>query len=280
MMALGIDIGGSGIKAALADTRRGRLPTPRRRVATPQPATPRAVARAVARMIQRFAWKGPVGCALPAVVKDGRVRTAANISRGWLGVDARALLGEATGRAPTVINDADAAGWAEMTFGAGRGSLVIMVTLGTGIGTALFMDGRLVPNTELGHLELRGRDAEKWAASSVREKGALGWRKWSRRVDAYLHLLQRYFWPDLVIVGGGVSTKWRKFLPRLTLPTPVVPAQPRNDAGMIGAALACGHERRRARRKRASAQAGRELRLRRSASRTPTGTRRSAARAG
>jgi polyphosphate glucokinase len=241
----------------------------RYRVATPRPATPQAVASAVARLVERFAWQGPVGCAMPAVLKDGRVRTAANIARSWLGVDARALLARACGRPMTVINDADAAGCAEMRFGAGRGrsGLVIMVTLGTGIGTALFIDGRLVPNTELGHLVLRGRDAETWAAASVRREKNLGWTKWSRRVDAYLHLLQRYFWPDCVIVGGGVSSKWRKFLPRLTLPVPVLPAKLRNDAGLIGAALACEHERRSA----GSARARRPAFLRAS------GTRRSAA---
>jgi len=247
MKVLGIDIGGSGIKAAPVDTKRGRLLAPRRRVATPQPATPRAVARAVAGMIERLRWKGPVGCALPAVVKRGRARTAANISRRWLGVDAREILRGASKRPPAVINDADAAGLAEMAFGAGRGrgGLVIMVTLGTGIGTALFIDGVLVPNTELGHLTLRGHDAEKWAAAAVRVEKDLGWKKWARRVDAYLHLLQRYFWPDLIIVGGGVSRKWRRFLPYLTLPTPVVPARLRNDAGIIGAALACARARRR-----------------------------------
>jgi polyphosphate glucokinase len=250
---LGIDVGGSGIKGAPVDTKTGRLLAARIRVATPQPATPRAVARAVASIVERFAWKGPVGCALPAAVKDGRVRTAANISRSWLGVDARGLLGHVTKRQLVAINDADAAGYAEMTFGAGRrrSGLVIMVTLGTGIGSALFINGHLVPNTELGHLILRGRDAETWAAASVREKKDLGWKKWSRRVDAYLHLLQRYFWPDLFIVGGGVSKKWRRFLPYLTLAVPVVPAKLKNDAGIIGAALAYEHERRRARQKRA-----------------------------
>jgi len=248
---LGIDVGGSGIKGAPVDTHSGKLLAERRRVATPQPATPHAVARAVARIVEHFAWPGPLGCALPAVVKDGRLRTAANISRNWLGVDAQALLRKSTKRQVSVINDADAAGYAEMTFGAGRRrrGLVIMVTLGTGIGTALFINGHLVPNTELGHLLLHGRDAETWAAESVRERKGLSWKKWSRRVDAYLHLLQRYFWPDLIIIGGGVSSKWRKFLPRLTLPTPVVPARLCNDAGIIGAALAYEHQRQRARRK-------------------------------
>jgi len=250
---LGIDVGGSGIKGAPVDTKTGRLLAARRRVATPQPATPRVVAQAIAGVVDAFAWKGPIGCALPAVVKDGRVRTAANISRSWLGVDAQALLRKVSKRAVTVINDADAAGYAEMTFGAGRrrSGLVIMVTLGTGIGTALFVNGHLVPNLELGHLILRGRDAETWAAESVRESKGLSWKKWARRLDAYLHLLQSYFWPDLIIVGGGVSKKWRKFLPRLTLTTPVVPAKLRNDAGIVGAALAYEHERRRARQRRA-----------------------------
>lgn len=245
MRVLGIDVGGSGIKGAPVDTRRGRLLAERHRIATPQPATPRAVTQAVARIVRHFRWKGPVGCALPAVVKQGRLRTAANISPQWLDVDARTLLRRATRRPVVLINDADAAGYAEMTFGAGRrhSGLVIVVTLGTGIGTALFINGHLVPNTELGHLVLRGRDAETWAAASVRESKKLSWKKWAQRVDAYLHLLQRYFWPDLFIVGGGISKKWQKFLPRLTLPTPVVAAKLRNDAGIIGAALAYEHER-------------------------------------
>jgi polyphosphate glucokinase len=182
---------------------------------------------------------------MPSVIKGGRVRTAANISRSWLGVDAAARFAKATGCRVSVINDADAAGYAEMHFGAGRkqGGLVIMVTLGTGIGTALFMNGHLVPNTELGHLTLRGRDAETWAAASVREKKNLRWKKWAGRVDAYLHLLEAYFWPDLFIVGGGVSKKADKFLPLLTLTTPIVPAKLFNDAGIIGAALAYEHER-------------------------------------
>lgn len=252
MRVLGIDIGGSGIKGAPVDTATGRLLAERKRIATPQPATPQAVARTVREIARHFDWSGPIGCALPAVVKNGRLRTAANISRSWLGVDAVALLHKHTGCRVSVINDADAAGYAEMHFGAGRNreGLVIMVTLGTGIGTALFINGHLVPNTELGHLTLRGRDAETWAAESVREKKDLGWKKWARRLDAYLRLLQDYFWPDAFIIGGGVSKKWRKFLPRLKLITPVVPARLRNEAGIIGAALAFHHERRRARQRR------------------------------
>lgn len=252
MRVFGVDIGGSGIKGAPVDTRRGRLLAERRRIPTPQPATPQAVSRAVRELVQGFKWKGPVGCAVPAVVQRGYVRTAANISETWLGVHAPRLFRKAIGRGVTVINDADAAGYAEMHFGAGRRreGLVIIVTLGTGIGTALFINGHLVPNTELGHIEIRGRDAETWAAASVREARNLSWKKWSRRVDAYLAHMQRYFWPDLFIIGGGVSRKHRKFLPRLTVPVPVVPASLGNDAGIIGAALAYEHELRRGTQKR------------------------------
>jgi polyphosphate glucokinase len=252
MRILGVDIGGSGIKGAPVDTRRGRLLAERRRIPTPRPATPAAVSSAVRELVRAFEWEGPVGCAVPAVVQRGYVRTAANISGTWLGVHAPRLFRKAIGRAVTVVNDADAAGYAEMHFGAGRGreGLVIIVTLGTGIGTALFINGHLVPNTELGHIEIRGRDAETWAAASVREARNLSWKKWSRRVDAYLTRMQRYFWPDLFIVGGGVSRKHEKFLPRLTIPVPVVPAALANDAGIIGAALAYEHELRRGKQKR------------------------------
>ncbi|HKI63242.1 MAG TPA: ROK family protein [Burkholderiales bacterium] len=252
MRVLGIDVGGSGIKGAPVDTASGKLLAERKRIKTPDPATPQAVARTVAEIARHFDWDGPIGCAMPAVVKRGRLRTAANISRSWLGVNAAALLHKHTGCPVSVINDADAAGYAEMHFGAGRNheGLVIMITLGTGIGTALFINGHLVPNTELGHLTLRGRDAETWAAESVREKKDLGWKKWARRLDVYLRLLQGYFWPDAFIIGGGVSKKWQKFLPHLKLITPVVPARLRNEAGIIGAALAYDHERRHARQKR------------------------------
>lgn len=252
MRVLGVDIGGSGIKGAPVDTRRGRLLAERRRIATPRPATPRSVSRAVREIVRGFEWEGPVGCAVPAVVQRGYVRTAANISEAWLGVHAPRLFRKAIGRAVTVVNDADAAGYAEMHFGAGRRreGLVIVLTLGTGIGTALFVNGHLVPNTELGHIELHGREAEKWAAASVREAKNLSWKRWARRVDAYLRRMHRYFWPDLFIIGGGVSRKHEKFLPRLTVPVPVVPATLGNDAGIIGAALAYEHELRRGKQKR------------------------------
>lgn len=252
MRVLGIDIGGSGIKGAPVDTRRGRLLAERHRIPTPQPATPAAIASAVRQLAHHFGWKGPIGCALPAVVQQGYVRTAANISKSWLGVHAPRLFRRASRYPVSVINDADAAGYAEMHFGAGRrrAGLVIIVTLGTGIGTALFINGHLVPNTELGHIEIRGREAEKWAAASVRDAKDLSWKKWARRVDVYLRHMQRYFWPDLFVIGGGVSRKHQKFLPRLTVAAKVVPARLGNDAGIVGAALAYEHEQRRSRQKR------------------------------
>lgn len=198
-------------------------------------------------MVAHFDWRGPIGVAFPGVIKHGRVRTAANISSSWLGIEAAQRFSRDTGRRVTVINDADAAGYAEMHFGAGRrrSGVVAVVTLGTGIGSALFVDGHLLPNSELGHLTIRGHDAESWASASVRESKGLGWAKWARRVDAYLHLLNSYIWPDLIIIGGGVSRKASRFLPLLTLPTPIVPARLLNDAGIIGAALAYEHERKR-----------------------------------
>lgn len=255
MKVLGIDIGGSGIKGAPVDTARGELLAARHRIATPRPATPKAVARTVAEVAAHFEWKGPIGCGLPAVVRQRRVRTASNISSQWLGVDAYALLKKATGCPVTVINDADAAGYAEMHFGAGRrcAGVVLLVTLGTGIGSALFVNGHLVPNTEFGHLEMDGMPAEHRAAESVREKQGLSWKKWAKRLQAYLTLVESYLWPDRIIVGGGVSKKADQFLPRLKLETPIVPAKLLNDAGIIGAALAYEHERGRAGRKLALA---------------------------
>ena len=253
MRVLGIDVGGSGIKGAPVDTRTGRLLAPRLRVETPDPATPAAVTRAVVRITRHFAWTGPIGCGVPAAVRDGVFLTAANVDPRWIGTDARALFARATRRRVAIINDADAAGYAEMTFGAGRGrtGLVILVTLGTGIGTALFINGHLVPNTELGHLELDGAEAEARASAKVRKHARLSWKKWAHRVDDYLQALQRYFWPDLIVVGGGVSRKADKFFPRLSVAetVEVVPARLQNDAGIVGAALAYEHTVRRGRQR-------------------------------
>ena len=240
MKVLGIDIGGTGIKGAVVDTKRGRLLTDRLRLLTPQPATPEAVAATVADVARHFEWDGPIGCTFPGVVKGGRVHTAANLDHGWVDLHAAELLSAAAGCPVTVVNDADAAGEAEARFGAAHGELglVIAVTLGTGIGTAMVIDGRLVPNTELGHLPLRGADAEQWAANSVRERLELSWEDWASRVDEYLHLVEGLFWPDLFVLGGGVSKKAEHFVPLLTCRTKVVPAELLNQAGIVGAALA------------------------------------------
>ncbi len=240
MDILGIDIGGSGIKGAPVDLNQGVLVAERLRIATPQPATPDAVADTVGRIIRHFNWTGPVGCGLPSVVQKGIARTAANIDSSWIGTDVRTLLSQRTGCPVTVINDADAAGIAEMRFGAGRGrnGTILMVTVGTGLGTALFRDGSLVPNTELGHLLLDGKVAEKYASAAAREDLGLSYKTWAKRLDLYLHQLQSLFWPDLFILGGGISKKHEKFFPFLTIETEFLPAVLRNQAGIVGAALA------------------------------------------
>jgi polyphosphate glucokinase len=238
---LGIDIGGSGIKAAPVDVVKGTLTRERVKVLTPQPAVPQAVADAVRGLVAGFGWSGKAGITFPGVVTDGIIRTAANLDSTWIGVDARELFGTATGLEVQVINDADAAGQAEMRFGAGAGhqGTVVMLTFGTGIGSALFTHGVLVPNTEFGHLEIRGKDAEKRASERAREVKDLDWEHWAGRVDEYMSHLEALIWPELFIVGGGVSRKSDKFLPLLEkLRAPVVPATMHNDAGIVGAALA------------------------------------------
>lgn len=240
MIILGIDIGGSGIKGAPVDTERGELTTPYHRIPTPQPSTPAAIAEVVGQLVRHFRWSGLVGCTFPAIMKDGVAYSAANVDAKWIGTDAAALFGQAAGRRFVVINDADAAGLAEMAYGAGRGQagVVMMLTLGTGIGSALFVDGRLVPNTELGHMELRGKEAEHRASDRVREKKKLSWKQWAARLDEVLQRFDALFSPNLFIIGGGVSKRHAKFLPLLTVRAPVVPAQLLNEAGIIGAALA------------------------------------------
>lgn len=236
--ALGVDIGGSAIKAAPVDVASGKLLQPRQRVSTPRPSTPKAVGEVVGELARHFDWHGPVGCTFPAIVKHGVTLSAANVDASWIGTDADALLTEATGCPVTVINDADAAGVAEMRWGAGRDhrGLVIMVTLGTGIGTALFIAGALVPNTELGHLVIRGRDAEARASAVARKERNLSWPEWAALVDEFLRYVERLFSPDLFIIGGGVSEKADRFLPLLTVTAEVVPAAMGNDAGIAGAA--------------------------------------------
>jgi len=235
---LGIDVGGSGIKAALVDVGRGTLATERRRVETPQPSRPEAVAAAAAGLVADLGG-GLVGIGFPAVVLGGATMTAANVDPEWVGAPAQDIFGSALGRPVTLLNDADAAGLAEMRFGAGadQNGVVLMLTLGTGIGSALFVDGRLVPNTELGHLEIRGKDAESRASSNAREVRGWSWKRWALRVDEYLHRVDALFWPDLIILGGGVSKQSSHYLHLLTARPRVVVAELHNEAGIVGAAL-------------------------------------------
>jgi len=237
--AIGVDIGGTGIKGARVDLASGQLAGDRVRIATPQPATPTAVADVVNQVIEQVGGNGPVGLTLPAVIRGDIVRTASNIDQGWIGVNAVEVFGTATGRRIGAVNDADAAGLAEMRYGAGRDQrgVVIMITLGTGIGSAVFVDGNLVPNSELGHLPLHQGVAEDWAAESVRENEDLSWKKWARRLQVYFEMLERVMWPDLIIIGGGVSKKSDRFLHLIDVHTEVVPAELLNDAGIVGAAL-------------------------------------------
>ena len=239
MELLGIDIGGSGIKGATVDLDTGRLTRDRLKILTPQPATPKAVAGVVNQLVKHFEWEGPIGCTLPTVVRQGMVHSAANIDKSWVGVDGERLLRKATGQQVVLLNDADAAGIAEMKFGAGRGrgGVVFILTFGTGIGSGVFVDGRLHPNTELGHLEFKGMDAEHYAAARVREAEKLTYKKWGTRVNEFLEHLEKVFSPDLFIIGGGVSRKMDRFGEYLTGDTEVVPAKLRNEAGIIGATL-------------------------------------------
>lgn len=240
MQALGIDVGGSGIKGAPIDVETGSLLAQRVRIKTPKKAEPEPVAEVVAQIAQSFNWNGPIGIGFPAPIKAGVALMAANISAKWIGTNADELFTRVTGCDCTLINDADAAGLAEMTFGAGRGQpgTVIMVTLGTGIGSAIFLRGKLLPNTEFGHLEMNGKDAEQRASDAARQRDELSWKKYAGRLNKYLAFMEKLFWPDLFIIGGGISKESEKYLPLLTIDTPVVPAQFLNEAGIVGAALA------------------------------------------
>ncbi|WP_037678566.1 polyphosphate--glucose phosphotransferase [Streptomyces griseus] len=242
MQIFGVDIGGSGIKGAPVDLDRGDLAQERFKVLTPHPATPDGVADGVKQVVEHYGWTGPVGLTFPGVVTGGStIRTAANVDKSWIDTDARALFGERLGGLPvTVVNDADAAGVAEMHFGAGkdRPGTVVVLTFGTGIGSALFVDGALVPNTELGHLELHGHDAEKRASSKARDDEELTWEHWAHRVQKYLAHVEMLFSPELFIIGGGASRKSHKFLPHIEgIKAEMVPAQLQNNAGIVGAAM-------------------------------------------
>jgi polyphosphate glucokinase len=241
MHALGIDIGGTGIKAAPVDVDTGQLLTSRTKIDTPRPAVPEAVAGVVEQLVSTFAWSGPTGITFPGVVTDGITRTAANLDPAWIGLDAAAVLGKAASGPVRLLNDADAAGVAEMTYGAGAGQhgTVVMLTFGTGIGSALFCQGVLVPNTEFGHIEIRGRDAETRASERAKTEHDLSWGKWAERVEEYLQHIEAMLSPSLIIVGGGVSRQADRWVPRLTgIRAPIVPAALQNDAGIVGAAMA------------------------------------------
>ena len=240
MEVFGLDIGGSGIKGAPVETESGELLGDRIRVPTPEAATPDEVVRAAVEVVSRSGWEDPVGCGFPGVVKEGVVHTAANVAHEFIGFDLQTRLQKELGMPVRIVNDADAAGLAEMRWGAGRGveGVVLMLTIGTGIGTALFIEGKLVPNTELGHIEIQGKEAELWAADRIRKVEDLSWKKWARRVEEYFQKMEALLWPDLIIVGGGVSKKSEKFLPRIETRTRVVPAEMLNEAGIAGAALA------------------------------------------
>lgn len=246
MEAYGLDVGGSGIKGAPVDLERGELAGERVRIKTPQPATPEAIVETAVEVVSQSGWDGPVGCGFPAVVKAGVARTAANIDERAVGFDFGGRLGQELGNPVHVVNDADAAGLAEMRWGAGRDvpGVILMLTVGTGIGTALFLDGKLVPNTELGHIELHGDDAENYAADSARKRDDLGWEEYAGRLNEYLTTVEQLVWPDLIVIGGGLSKKAEKYFSLLETRTELIIAELQNEAGIIGAALAGTTERR------------------------------------
>ena len=239
-----MDIGGSGIKGCVVDLEIGQLVGERVRIETPQPSLPDPVYGTVAKIVDSFGWTERIGVTFPGVMKHGVAHTAANVDKTWIGTDVDAGLEQLIPGSVITLNDADAAGIAEMRYGAGRDQrgVVLMLTFGTGIGSALFVDGHLLPNTEFGHIQVDGEDGERRASAAAREREDLDYPTWARRVDRYLDVLEAGVWPDLIIVGGGVSKKAHKWVPLLTTRTPVVPAQLQNDAGIVGAALAA-HER-------------------------------------
>ena len=249
-IAIGVDVGGSGIKAAAVDLETGELASERIRVLTPVPSTPDAVIRVVARLVKRISAKVgpavPVGVGMPCVILDGATVTAANIDKGWIGFAARDAMSKAVGRKVALGNDADVAGLAEMRFGIGasdprvRVGVTIFLTLGTGTGSAIFNDGVLVPNSELGHMEIRGKDAERRSAAAARIRRGESWKYWAGDLDEHLKAIDRILWPRFFILGGGVSKAGDRFIPRLTCRPPVMAATLRNEAGIVGAALLAG----------------------------------------
>lgn len=239
MKVLGIDIGGSAFKGAPVDLTTGRLLAERHRVEIKSPCTLREGMAAARAIVRHFKWKGPVGIGFPGIIEDGRIGPVGNLGDVWVGQNGAALFRRATGCRVQLVNDADAAGLAEMQFGRGRGKMgtVVLLTFGTGIGSALFHDGRLFPNAELGHIPWRGKPFERYAAASARKRARLEWPEWAKRVNVYLTVVERLCAPRLIIIGGGVSKKARKYLPYIRAKARVVPARLHNDAGIVGAAL-------------------------------------------
>ncbi|GAD03988.1 polyphosphate--glucose phosphotransferase [Agarivorans albus] len=244
MHLLGVDIGGTGIKAAIVDSTTGELISERHRIATPQPATPEAVAQSLKQMVEHFSWQGPIGCGFPATVHHGVAQTASNIDKSWIGTNVEALFAEYTDCPCYVVNDADAAGMAEMAFGAGHKhqGVVVIITVGTGLGSAVFVNGELLPNTEFGHIILEGRVAEHYASARVREAEELSWKKWGKRFNLYLQRLEFLMSPDCFIIGGGASKKFEKYQAQLNLKAEALPAQGLNQAGIVGAAMYAQHQ--------------------------------------
>lgn len=248
--AIGVDVGGSGVKAAVVDLETGELVSERLRVPTPDPSTPERVGATIGRLVRRLVKSAkvengvPVGVGLPGVAMDGRLLTAANIDPTWVDYPVAQQLSKSLKRYVTVVNDADAAGIAEMRFGVGkdRPGVVVFLTLGTGVGSGVFVDGKLVPNTEFGQMEIRGRPAERRSAAAARVRRGLSWKAWSSDLDEHLQRIEDLVWPTLIILGGGVSKNADKFIPRLSRRTPIVPARLRNDAGIIGAAIVAAKE--------------------------------------
>lgn len=245
MDILGIDVGGTGIKAAIVTVATGALSAEKKRIPTPRPATPEAIAKVIQKIVNHFNWEGPVGCGFPTPLKHGKCMSGGNLHAAWKDINVAALFKNATGNEFTVVNDADAAGIAEINFGAGKGKkgVVIMITLGTGIGSAVFLDGKLLPNTEFGHLFNRHGDSfESYAADSARKNEKLSQKKWGKRLDKYFNHLNFMMSPDLIIIGGGASKRVHKFIHKIEVDTSIVPAEAENEAGIIGAAMAAKAE--------------------------------------
>ena len=247
-LGFGIDIGGTGMKGAIVDLDTGELASDRYRIPTPHPSTPEAMCDVVAQIVAHHGWTEQLGVCFPGIVRRGVVHSAANVDKTWIDVDANAIFSEAAGAPVKMLNDADAAGIAEMHYGAGRGcdGVVLVLTFGTGIGSALFTDGVMVPNTEFGHLELDGHDAERKAAAIARDREDLSWKHWARRVEKYLRHVEMLLSPDLIIAGGGASKHPDKWLPRIDIDTEIVPAGLANNDGIVGAAAHADQFRRRA----------------------------------